>query len=263
MRPFSAHVAPAVVVETAGPATWIRLDRPEVKNAINLDALRELIAAIQGSHTDASSVVVLTGNGGSFSSGGDIKDMVERRGQAIVTFDRIKHGLAQIAELLFAHPKPVIARVDGDCLGAGCGLALACDFLLATETSRFGFPFVKVGLVPDTGTSWMVPHMVGVQQARRLLLTGDMLTASEAAQLGLVTQVVPDSASLNRAVSEWVQKLAALPPTAYRDAKRLLWSSIHQPLGTAVFHEALLQGVRFTTDEHAKAVDEFLARKRA
>lgn len=253
---------PTIVVETSGDATWIRINRPEVKNAINLETLKELIAAIQTTHSDASRVVVLTGNGGSFSSGGDIKDMVERRGQAVVTFERIKQGLAQIAELLAAHPKPVIARVEGDCLGAGCGLALACDFLLATESSRFGFPFVKVGLVPDTGTSWMVPHSLGIQQARRLLLTGDLISGAEAAALGLVTQLVPDAPSLNRAVTEWVEKLSALPPTAYRDAKRLLWASFQQPLGTAVFHEAILQGVRFTTDEHAKAVDAFLAKKK-
>ena len=242
--------------------TTLTFNRPEAKNALNLDALHGLIAALETSATSPSRVVVVQGAGGSFSSGGDIQDMLARRGKAIATFERLRSGLARIVELITQHPKPVVACVDGDAAGAGAAVALACDALLATERSRIGFPFVKVGLVPDTGSSWLLPHIVGIQQARRLLLTGDLISGAEAAGIGLVTQLVSDAAALHQAREEWIQRFAQLPPTAIRDTKRLLWQSVHLPLGSALLNEAVVQGLRFTTDEHARAVDAFLAKKK-
>lgn len=254
-------MADAILVERTGAATRIIINRPEVRNALNLAALEGLVAALEQSTKDDSRVVVLEGTGGNLSSGGDIEDMLARRGKAIATTERLKTGLGKIVLLITGHPKPVIARVDGDAVGAGCAIALAADFLLATEKSRFGFPFVKVGLVPDTGSSWILPHIVGIQQARRLLLTGELIAAPEADEMGLLTQRVHDRPLLDHAVQEWVDKMARLPPGAVTDAKRLLWQSLQTPLSHAVANEGILQGIRFTTDEHAKAVDAFLAKR--
>jgi 2-(1,2-epoxy-1,2-dihydrophenyl)acetyl-CoA isomerase len=187
--------------------------------------------------------------------------MLARRGQAVATHARLRSGLTRISQLITGHEKPVLATVDGVCLGAGAGLALSCDGLIATARSTFGFPFVKVGLVPDTSTSWLLPRFVGMQQARRLLLTGELIPAEEAMRIGLVMKLVPDAAALERETAEWGKRFAALPETGVRDIKRLFWTNLSAPIGHAVAHEALVQAVRFTSDEHAKASEAFLARK--
>lgn len=255
-------MTPVILLEDRGDATWITLNRPEVRNALNLDVLKALLAALEEAAASPTRTLVITGAGSCFSSGGDIQDMVQRRGQAIATTERLKTGLVRLVDRITRFPKPVIARVEGDAIGAGLGLALSCDLLLCTQKSRFGVPFARIGLIPDTGTSWLLPHIVGIQQARRLLLSGDLLAAEEAAGMGLVTQVLHDATLLDAAVQEWTAKFAAMPPTALADVKRLLWENLHQPLNAATYNEALLQGIRFTTDEHARAVDSFLAKRK-
>jgi enoyl-CoA hydratase/carnithine racemase len=248
--------------ERRGAAARIVLDRPETKNALNLEAIRSLLAALDRAAADPDArVVVLTGAGSDFSAGGDIRDMVARRGQGVQTYERLRNGLTAIVRSITRHEKPVLARVDGVCLGAALGLALSCDALLATRRSTFAASFVKVALVPDTATSWLLPHIVGIQHARRLLLTGETIDAEEAAGLGLVTRLLPDAAALETEVDAWVQRWSTLPPTAVRDAKRLLWTNLAHTIETAIVQESLTQGVRFTTDEHAAAVDAFLAKK--
>lgn len=251
-----------ILHEDRGDATVITFNRPEVRNAFNLEALTAFQSALEDAERRPTRVLVLTGAGASFSAGGDIQDMVARRGKAIATMERLKMGLARLVETITRYPKPVIARVDGDAVGAGLGIALSCDLLLCTKRARFGAPFAKVGLVPDTGTSWLLPHIVGIQQARRLLLSGDLIEAPEAEEMGLVTQVLHDATLLDAAVAEWVARLAAMPPTVLGDVKRLFWENLHQPLSAATHNEALVQGLRFTTPEHAAAVDLFLARRK-
>jgi enoyl-CoA hydratase/carnithine racemase len=255
-------VADPIALREDATLSRITIQRPEARNALDLGALNGLADVLERTQSSPSRVVVLEGQGGTFSSGGDIQDMLARRGKAVETAERLKNGLARLVQLIVGHPKPVIASVDGDAVGAGCALALCCDVLLATERSRFGFPFVKVGLVPDTGSSWVLPHIVGIQQARRLLLTGDLVGAEEAAGMGLVTQLVHDGPLLEATLAEWTARFAQLPPTALRDTKRLLWQSLHMGLDTSLRNEGILQGIRFTTDEHAKAVDAFLAKKK-
>lgn len=251
-----------VLQERRGDASWITIQRPEVRNALNLDVLQGLLAALDAAERDDTHCLIITGAGGSFSAGGDIQDMLARRGKAIATTERLKTGLVRLVDHITRFPKPVIARVEGDAIGAGLGLALSCDLLLCTQKSRFGVPFAKIGLVPDTGTSWLLPHIVGIQQARRLLLGGDLIDATEADEMGLVTQVLHDPVLLDAAVEEWVRRFTAIPTGAIADVKRLLWTNLHQPLNSATYQEALLQGIRFTTPEHAAAVDAFLQRRK-
>jgi 2-(1,2-epoxy-1,2-dihydrophenyl)acetyl-CoA isomerase len=252
----------AVRFEAAPPVGRVTIDRPEAKNALNLEAIQACLTALRTAADEPDvRVVILEGAGGDFSAGGDIKDMLARRGQAVATYERLRTGLTSIVRALVEHPKPVLARVDGVCLGAGAGVALSCDALLATRRSTFGFPFVKVGLIPDTATSWLLPHIVGVQHARRLLLTGDTIDAEEAARIGLATRVVADATALNAEADAWAKRWAELPPTALRDAKRLLWANLPNTLQTSIVQESLMQGVRFTTAEHAAAVDAFLAKR--
>lgn len=256
-------MAAAVRFESAPPVGRVVIDRPEAKNALNLAAIEDFLAALGRADTEPGvRVVVLQGTGGDLSAGGDVRDMVARRGQAWPTYERLKTGLTAIVHGLADLERPVVAAVDGVCMGAGLGVALACDALLATKRSQFGAPFVKVGLVPDTGTSWLLPHMVGVQNARRLLLTGDPVDGEEAAALGLVTQVVADGPALDHEVTAWCRRFAALPATAVRDTKRLLSRNLDLTLADAIVHESMVQGLRFTSPEHAAAVDAFLAARR-
>lgn len=255
-------MADAIQTQESGRAFRITLNRPQVRNAIDLQSLRQLIAALDASERSSAAAVVITGAGDAFCAGGDIQDMVARRGQAVATYERLRTGLLAIAQKIVQHPKPVIARIDGDAVGAGCALAIACDVTLATERSRLGFPFVKVGLVPDTGASWTLVRIAGYQGARRLLLTGDLFPAAEAKELGLLAEVVDDAATLDARVDDWVRRFAALPPGALAATKGLLAHSHELPLRVALQQEALVQGVRFTSDEHAAAVDAFLSRKK-
>ncbi len=251
-----------VLYEPRGATAHITINRPDAKNAINLDVINQLLAALDRAAADpALRVLVLQGARGDFSAGGDIKDMLSRRGQAIITYERLRRGLGSTVRGLTQHAKPVLAAVDGVCLGAGAGIALACDALVATQRSTFGFPFVKVGLAPDTATSWLLPHMAGIQNARRPPFPGDSIPPEEAAGLGRVTRVVADGPTLEKEIETWSQKFANLPPTAVRDIKRLFWANLDMPIGTALVHEAMTQGLRFTTPEHAAAVDAFLAKK--
>jgi 2-(1,2-epoxy-1,2-dihydrophenyl)acetyl-CoA isomerase len=252
-----------VVEDQRGPAFHIIFHRPEVKNALNLDAIHALRGSLAVAAKSDASVVVISGDGGDFSSGGDIGDMVERRGKAVATYERLRAGLSGIVEAIVGHEKPVIAVVDGVCMGAGAGVALACDAVLATERSMFGFPFVKVGLVPDTATSWILPHAAGLQNARRLLLTGESVYAPEAKSMGLVTKVVFDAAALKVETEAWIKRFQGLPTSAIRDAKRLILEGMSNSISHSLAREAMTQGLRFTTHEHAKAVDAFLANRKA
>lgn len=252
-------MAGAILTDVEPPFFRITINRASVKNALNLEALDGLIDAFERArHDTRASAILLRGAGGDFSSGGDVNDMLARRGQAVATHARLRAGLTRISNLITGHEKPVLAIVDGVCLGAGAGVALSCDGLLATARSTFGFPFVKVGLVPDTSTSWLLPRFAGLQQARRLLLGGELIPAEEAHRIGLVMKLVPDAAALDREAADWGRRFAALPATAVRDIKRLLWSNLSAPLGHAVAHETLVQAVRFTSDEHARASEAFL-----
>lgn len=255
-------MAETVSLRHEGAVGRIVINRPEVKNALNLEAILQLIDALEQSEKEPEiHVLVIQGTGGDFSAGGDIQDMLARRGKAVATAERLKAGLSRIVHLLTRHEKPIIARVDGNAVGAGAAIALACDILLATKKSKFGFPFVKVGLVPDTGSSYVLPRVVGLQAARRLLLTGELVDGAEARRLGLVTELVEDGPALDAAEKKWIDRFAALGPTAVRDAKRLLWQNLDAPLENALTQEAYLQGIRFTTQEHADATEAFLAKR--
>lgn len=239
----------------------LTLSRPEVRNAIGLETLEALqreLAAIPGAGVRC---VVLTGAGAAFSAGGDIQQMVERRGKAVETAERLRTGLAGVVEGLRALDAPVLAKVNGDCVGAGLGLALACDITYASATARFGAPFVGLGLIPDTGLTHMLPRRMGLQRAKELVFTGSLLQATEAWELGLVNKVVapPD---LDAAVSELATRLAAMPTRTLGMAKRALQHGSDGRLADALVAEAYTQGICFTMPEHEEGVRAFLEKRR-
>lgn len=237
----------------------LTLNRPEVRNAIGLETLEALHAEVAAAREEVRCLVI-TGAGSAFSAGGDIQQMVQRRGKAVETAERMRTGLAALVQGLQALDAPVVAKINGDCVGAGLGLALACDVAYASATARLGAPFVGLGLVSDTGLTHTLPRRIGLQRAKELVFTGHLLQATEAWEAGLVNKVVP-APDLDEEVLGLATRLAALPTRTLGMAKRALQHGAEAPLGEALVAEAYAQGICFTTPEHEEGVRAFLEKR--
>jgi enoyl-CoA hydratase/carnithine racemase len=187
-----------LIVERTGAVATVTLNRPDARNAIDLVMRRELVAALDEVEADeAARVLILTGAGGHFCAGGDVKSMRERRSTAADGRARVEL-LNRMVLRLVEFPRPTIAMVDGYAVGAGTNLALCCDLVVASERARFGELFNKIGLVPDGGGTWLLSRLVGLARAKELIFTGEIFDAAEALRIGLVNRVVP-AAELDRA----------------------------------------------------------------
>ena len=242
----------------------VTLNRPEVRNAVN-DALRtELVTVLERVATDeAVRAVVLTGKGKSFCSGGDISGMKERlnapAGQVAFNGWRRQVQVHKSVALLHGMPKPVIAAVNGAAAGLGCDMALACDFILASEQAVFTMSFVKRGLVSDGGGMYFLPRRVGLPRAKELIFTGRLVDAKEALAIGLADRVaVPDNLIADAAA--WARELGQASSASIAFSKAILdrtFESTEEQI-LALGREA--QAVCYTTTEHRDAVTAFLDR---
>jgi 2-(1,2-epoxy-1,2-dihydrophenyl)acetyl-CoA isomerase len=247
-----------VQVERSRGITTVTLSNPAKKNAIPADAWPEIEAAFREAATRRDDrCVVVTGEGDDFSSGADVTG---------ATPDEVGHPLQAMRsisaaiEALHALPQPVVARVAGVCVGIGLNLALACDLVIASDDARFSEIFVRRGLSIDGGGSWSLPRTVGLLKAKELALLGDIIPASEAERLGLVTRVVP-RADLDATVAELAGRLAAGPPLALSMTKRLLDQSAQVTLSQALEAEAKAQALNFGTEDTAEAMVAFVERR--
>lgn len=238
----------------------LTLNRPEPRNAINLEMLEAFGAALAELGPDVR-CVVLTGSGNAFCAGGDVREMAQRQGQALETMQRIRSGLAGVVGRIRASDAPFLAKVNGDCIGAGLGLALACDIAYASATARFGAPFASLGLVPDTALTWELPRRMGLARAKEFVLTGTLLQATEAWELGLVNKVVP-APDLDDEVAALAQRLSGVPAGSLGTAKRALQRGAELGHEEAMLFEAYEQGLRFTSPEHAAGVRAFGERRK-
>ncbi len=253
---------PNIRIEESGDVATVTIDRPSRKNACTpamWAALREGFRALAESPARA---VVVTGAGGDFCAGADViggdgeADDQRRR-------HRVDH-MRDIADTVMAvHdcPKPVIAKVDGVCVGAGFGIALAADMIWCSERARFSLIFAKRGLSLDFGTSWLLPKRIGLHEAKRLALTGEIIGAARASDLGIVNEVVPVG-DLDRATAEIAGQIAAGPPIALAITKRCLDNASTLSLFSALEAETLGQAVNFATRDTREALSAF-AEKRA
>jgi 2-(1,2-epoxy-1,2-dihydrophenyl)acetyl-CoA isomerase len=250
-----------VQVDRDGEIATVAFSNPGRKNAIPPSAWPVLEGAFRelGSDPDVR-CVVLTGEGDDFSSGAEMGG-ADRSGvpPAGLPFMRI---VGAAVEALHAVPQPVVARVAGVCVGASLNLALACDVVVASEDARFSEIFARRGLSIDGGGSWVLPRVVGLLKAKELALLADIVTASEAERIGLVSRVVPRS-ELDAAVADIAARLAAGPPLALSMTKRLLNQSAQVTLAQAVEAEAQAQTVNFGTQDTAEAMAAFVAKRPA
>jgi len=240
----------------------VTLNRPEVRNAIN-DALRaEFVAALESvARDEAVRAVVLTGKGKAFCAGGDIAGMKERlkapSGQVAFNGWRRQGQTHRSVALLHGMPKPVVAAVNGAAAGLGCDMALACDFIVASDAAMFTMSFVKRGLVSDGGGMYFLPRRVGLPKAKELIFTGRSVDADEALAIGLADRVT-SADTLVADAAAWARELGQGSSVSIAFSKAILDRTFEttEEQVFALGREA--QAVCYTTQEHRDSVEAFL-----
>jgi enoyl-CoA hydratase/carnithine racemase len=238
-----------------GRVRTLIMNRPAKKNALTI-AMYATLADELGGAASSSTIraVVLTGAGEVFTAGNDIRDFVA---EPPVSDDS---HVVRFLTALVAFPKPIIAVVNGAAIGVGTTMLLHCDLVLATSSARFQLPFVRLGLCPEGGSSWLLPRMVGLQRASEVLLWGEPFDAVMAEKLGFVNEVVPDAALAERAASR-VERLLELPPEAVAASKELIRAPLRAELSNTMAREALLFQKRLASAEAAEAFSAFLEKR--
>ncbi len=245
-------------LEAAEAIATLVVDRPSVKNALDRETVNEIHHALdQLALRDDVGVVIITGGGEtSFVSGADIND-IKARGR--------DDGLAAINSSLFAKidkfPKPVIAAINGFALGGGCELALACDIRIASETAKFGQPELGLGIIPGAGATQRLPRIVGLGWAKHLVLTGDIIDARQALEIGLVTLVTP-SGQLQIRARELAKRILRQGPLAARLAKLSLNASARVDLDSGLLIETLAQAICYSSDDKLEGTSAFLEKRK-
>jgi 2-(1,2-epoxy-1,2-dihydrophenyl)acetyl-CoA isomerase len=241
--------------ELADGVLTLTLNRPDKRNAISNELWFRLRDTLRAVPDDADvRAVVLTGAGGAFCAGADLTDFVSE----LHPLERMR-VVEDVVLGLHDLPVPTVAKVHGVAVGAGWNLALCCDFVVATPESRFSQIFAKRGLSVDSGGSWLLPRLVGMQQAKRLTYLADMIDTAEAESLGLVTWTEP-AEHIDAFVAELAARLAAGPPIALAQTKRLLHESGGRSMAEALVSESRAQTVNLATEDTAAAWEAFRAK---
>ena len=238
----------------------ITFDRPEVLNAVTTDTAIELAEAIEAAEPGEHVAIVLTGEGRAFSAGGDLEAMSDREETTEKAYTRLTETFCRVVDAMLGSRVPIVAAVNGDAIGAGFALVVASDFAFAAESARFSAAFVRVGLVPDTGGSFLLPQVVGLRTAKDLAFTGRVIDAHEAASLDLVNAVVEDEA-LSATVADHVDTLRDQPTRTVGLAKRALHENLGRHWREALDYEAHVQALAYSTPEHAEGVAAFLEKR--
>ena len=248
-----------ITTDRDGDVLRITLNRPDRLNALTHVMSDELIDAFSSARDDDGvRAVLLTGAGRGFCAGQDLTEFGDayRDGGRPDIERHLEETYHRLIPVIVELPKPVVCAVNGVAAGAGASLAIACDVRIASEAARFSQAFVKIGLVPDSGGTWLLPRVVGYAKALELSISGDMVDAATALQIGLVSRVVPADA-LAKEAADYAARLAALPTVAIGEAKALLRDALSSDLGTALRREAEAQARMGKTEDHIEGVTAF------
>jgi enoyl-CoA hydratase len=247
-----------VIVDKTAPIAVVTLNRPQSLNALSYALVKDLALAMQELDADNDiRVIIVTGGEKVFAAGADIKEMAERG-----PFDeRIQERLAY-RDKINRIRKPVIAAVSGFALGGGCELAMSCDIIIASETARFGQPEVNLGIIPGSGGTQRLAHVLGKHRAMELVLTGDMITAAEAERFGLVNRVFPVELFLEEA-KNLGRKIAAKPVLAVRAAKEAVLKSANTALDEGLEFERKSFYLLFASEDKSEGMKAFLEKRKA
>ena len=249
-----------VLKHQEGRVAILTINRPDKLNALNEAVRDEMLAALDDIEKDESvGVVVITGAGEkSFIAGADIAEFEGRS-----PFDqRQAMRSPRIFDVMAAFPKPVIAMINGFCLGGGCELAISCDLRIASDAARFGQPEINLGLIPGGGGTQRLPRLVGLGNALRMILSGDMVSAEEAREIGLVELVVPAD-ELREKTLELAAKIASKSPLTLKVAKEAVRASQRLAVEEGILYERDLFCLCFSSADKEEGVAAFLAKRQA
>jgi enoyl-CoA hydratase/carnithine racemase len=248
-----------LIVETpSAGVTLIRLNRPEALNALNSQLLGELCSALDAAESDTMvHCLVLTGSERAFAAGADIKEMSDRSYAEMFASDMF----GPIARRIDSFRKPIIAAVSGFALGGGCELAMLCDFIIASETARFGQPEINLGVMPGIGGTQRLPRAVGKSKAMDMILTARMMDAAEAERAGLVSRVVAADKLMDEALAA-AAKIASQSPLAVMMNKELVNAAFDTTLATGVAVERRLFHSLFAFEDQKEGMAAFIDKRR-
>ena len=248
----------SVLTEIDGRVATITINRPDKLNALNIATRAGLIEALVTlQENDEVRVAILTGAGEkSFVAGADIGEF---DGRSPVDQFKIMNDVNAF-DAFDAFTKPVIAVINGFCLGGGCELAMACDFRIASEKAKLGQPEINLGLLPGGGGTQRLPRLVGLGTALKLLYTGEIIRAPEALRIGLVDEVVPPAELMTR-VRALADTIASKSPVALRLIKEATRASVRTPLDEGLRHERTLFGLAFASEDMAEGVKAFIEKR--
>lgn len=252
-----------IQVEMRRAVGLITLNRPNSLNALTTEVGREFQAAVSDARGSGARAIVLTGAGRAFCAGGDLREMqrlAEREGKVEAFFDEPLRLLNECILLIRHTPLPFIAAVNGAASGGGCNLALACDLVVAGENARFNQAFIKIGLVPDCGGTFILPRLIGWKRATELMMTGEVVTAARALEMGMINAVVPDEELLARALA-MAEQLAQAPTAAIGRTKELLEASATNDYGRQLELERKVQIQSGLTKDFREGVAAFIEKR--
>jgi len=253
-----------LLVSDDGPVRVVTINRPDVLNALNEQVIAELTTVVEGVAADAHGAdgvrgLLLTGTGKAFVAGADIAAMSNMQPPAALAFAGRGHALG---EMLAALPVPTLAAVNGFALGGGCELALACDFIYASQKAKFGQPEVNLGVIPGFGGTQRMLRRVGMARALELCMTGEMIRADEALRIGLVNKVVaPDE--LLATATQTLQLIATKGPLAVAKVKEVIHRGANLPLPEAGDLEEAAFASLFATADQSEGMAAFLGKREA
>jgi len=252
-----------LVLEKEGHVAVLTLNRPDKLNAISLEMRDFLPVAMQEVQDDDNlRVMILTGAGRGFCSGADVAAQAARAGGREAPPHR-KDAVALVGDFILAFEKinkPVIAAINGVVAGVGLTMALCCDMRIASSEARFAAIWVKRGLIPDGGATFLLPMLVGLDKSLKLSYTGDVIDAQEAEKMNLVTEVVPAPRLMDRA-RDLSRRIAAMPPITVELTKKIMWDEIRSKMRQYLLYESYGQNICLRSQDHKEAVTAFVEKR--
>jgi len=257
------HNYETVQLEMRDAVAILTLNRPDALNALTVTMAGDFKNAFAAAADQGARAIILTGAGRAFCAGGDLREMqqiAKQEGRLDAFFDEPLRLLHECVLLIMQAPLPVIAAVNGAASGAGFNLALACDLVIAGESAKFNQAFIKIGLTPDCGATFILPRLVGWKRATELLFTGDLIGARQAAEMGMINSVFADDELMSR-VMEMAERLAQAPTAAIAQIKMLLEASAVNDYGGQLDLERKTQIESGKTKDFVEGVSAFLEKR--
>ncbi|WP_420842707.1 enoyl-CoA hydratase/isomerase family protein [Fervidibacillus albus] len=239
-----------------GPIASITLNRPSVLNALNRKMVNEIVASLkQFDANDEIRVIVINGKGKAFAAGADIEELASDDPVSLEQTNPFAEW-----DQIYTIKKPIIGAVHGYCLGGGFELSLACDLLIAAEGTKFGFPEVKLGVMPGAGGTQWLTKFIGKTKAMEWLWTGDLYDALEAYRYGIVNKIVPKQLLMEETM-KWAEKIAAQPPLSIRFIKEAVYKAIDRPLDEGMHFERKNFSLLFASNDQKEGMQAFLEKR--